>query len=220
MKRIIIICEGPTEMEFCKDVLSPFFNSKDIFLQTPLIKKSGGGIVPWSNLKRQIETHLSQDTNAIVSTFIDYYGILPRFLFPEWQNAHKLADKYRRMDLLEKGMSDDISGVIKNRFIPYIQLHEFEGLLFNNLQSFDNQIGSKDFLNRRELEATILQFPNPELINDSPNNAPSYRLRRLIKGYNKIVFGSILAEDIGLKRMRKKSVRFNAWLKVLENQWP
>jgi hypothetical protein len=40
MKRIIIICEGPTEQEFCKDVLQTDFNSKNIILQCPTIKKS------------------------------------------------------------------------------------------------------------------------------------------------------------------------------------
>jgi hypothetical protein len=41
MKRLIIICEGQTEVEFCKDVLFKHFISKGIILQTPLIKKSG-----------------------------------------------------------------------------------------------------------------------------------------------------------------------------------
>lgn len=38
MKRLIIICEGPTEKEFCKDVLSKHFLAKDINLECPTIK--------------------------------------------------------------------------------------------------------------------------------------------------------------------------------------
>ncbi len=45
MKRIIIIGEGPTEQEFCKDVLQPFFFKYDISIANPIIKKSRGGIV-------------------------------------------------------------------------------------------------------------------------------------------------------------------------------
>lgn len=54
MKRIVIVCEGPTEQEFVRDVLQPYFLPKEIYIQSPLIKKSGGGIVPWNILKAQI----------------------------------------------------------------------------------------------------------------------------------------------------------------------
>jgi len=84
VKRLIVICEGPTEQEFCKDVLTPYFSNKNILIQAPLIKKSGGGVVPWLTLKKQIETHLKQDTNAMVTTLIDYYGIPERYNYPGW----------------------------------------------------------------------------------------------------------------------------------------
>lgn len=45
MKRLIIVCEGPTEHEFCMDVLSPILQKGDIYLDAPLVKKSNGGIV-------------------------------------------------------------------------------------------------------------------------------------------------------------------------------
>jgi hypothetical protein len=96
-------------------------------------------------------------------------------------------------------------------------LHEFEGLLFNNIEAFDNQIPVADFVDRVELVRTIENNPNPELINDTPGNAPSFRLKRLIAGYNKIVYGAILANEIGLLRIREKSPRFNAWITLLEN---
>ena len=217
MKRIIIICEGQTEIEFCKDVLFAHFFAKDIHIQTPLIKKSGGGIVPWPNLKGQIEKHLLQDSSAFVTTFVDYYGIHQRYSFPDWDMAHLKTDKNERMSILENGMAREIADGIRHRFLPYIQLHEFEGLLFNNVDAFINHIPTEDFINKLELINTITQNPNPELINDTPNNAPSYRLKRLIKGYNKIVYGSILADEIGLNRLRSKSPRFNDWVTKIEN---
>ncbi len=216
MKRTIIICEGQTEREFCKDVLYPYFFEKDIYIQTPLIKKSGGGIVPWPNLKKQIENHLRQDKEAVVTTFIDYYGMSERFQFPNWEHAHQVNDKEKRMDILEAGMKESIRGEINPRFIPYIQLYEFEGLLFNNPAVFANQIPEEDFINKDELIKTIEENPNPEMINDTPGNAPSYRLKRLIKGYSKIVYGAILAKDIGIERMRNKSPRFKQWIINLE----
>jgi hypothetical protein len=217
MKRIIIICEGPTEVEFCKDVLYSHFLGKDILIQTPLIKKSGGGIVPWSILKRQIDNHLLQEKEVFVTTLIDYYGIRDKFQFPEWASSKGIVDKSKRMDLLEKGMKDSIDPSINGRFEPYIQLHEFEGLLFNDMDVFVRQIPLADFNDKTELTNIIASNPNPELINDTPNNAPSYRLMRLIKGYNKIVYGAILAKEIGLTRIRAKSPRFNTWIDRLEN---
>jgi Domain of unknown function (DUF4276) len=217
MKRVIIICEGPTEVEFCKDVLYSHFFEKGTYIQTPLIKRSGGGIVPWPILKKQIENHLLQDKQAIVTTFIDYYGIKDKYQFPHWKNSKGEVDKSKRMELLEKSMKDSIDVSISVRFYPYIQLHEFEGLLFNDMAVFVNQIPTSDFINQAELSNIINDNPNPELINDTPNNAPSYRLQRLIRGYNKIVYGAILAKEIGLSRIRNKSPRFNNWINVLEN---
>ncbi|MCG9911486.1 MAG: DUF4276 family protein [Flavobacteriales bacterium] len=50
------------------------------------------------------------------------------------------------------------------------------------------------------------------MINDNPTTSPSHRLSRIVKGYNKVVYGDILAEAIGLHRIRQKSPRFNAWV--------
>jgi len=216
MKRIIIICEGPTEKEFCKDILYPYFQSKEIYLQTPLIKKSGGGIVPWSILKRQIENHLHQDTTAFVTTLIDFYGIRDKYLFPDWIQSKAIDDKDHRMASLEKAMKGSIDPPLAARFEPYLQLHEFEGLLFNNIHAFESLIPDADFVNKPELIHTIESNPNCELINDTPNNAPSYRLKRLIRGYNKIVYGSLLAAEIGLASIRSKAPRFDSWISKLE----
>lgn len=218
IKRILIICEGPTEAEFCNDILVPHFFQRQIFVHTPLIKKNGGGIVSWEALKHQIEKHLKQDSTAFVTTFIDFYGIHDKFKFPNWEGA-KAYQKMQRLNIVEVGMKNDLNAHLRERFIPYIQLHEFEGLLFNNIESFENQISPNDFVNKAELIHTIESHANPELINDSPNNAPSYRLQRLIRGYNKIVYGSILAQDIGLDRIRQKSLRFNNWIQTIEDCW-
>ena len=102
------------------------------------------------------------------------------------------------------------------RFIPYIQLHEFEGLLFNNIEVFNAQIAPNEFRNYDDLVRTINEYPNPELINDGKTTAPSKRLQNLIIGYNKPVYGSILADSIGLPRIRAKSPRFNNWITTLE----
>lgn len=216
MKRIIIVCEGPTEQEFVRDVLQPYFLPKEIYIQSPLIKKSGGGIVPWNVLKAQIISHLKEG-ESYVTTLIDYYGIPDRFNYPNWQYSKEVVDKSKRMDFLEQAMLGEIEDSLRNRFIPYFQLHEFEGLLFNNLISFESTFEPTEFKNKNELERILDNFPNPELINDNPDTAPSKRLMRLIEGYNKIVYGAILAENIGMHNLRQKSPRFNEWITKLES---
>jgi hypothetical protein len=215
MKRIIIIGEGQTEQEFCKDVLIPYFSSKNIFVQNPTIKHSVGGIVPWPILKRQIETHLKQDREAIVTTFIDFYGIRDRHEFPRWEEAKQIRDINSRMTFLETAMAAEIDEDLRNRFVPYIQLHEFEGLLFNKIDVFRNNFTEQE-ADLAGLESIINQYPNPELINDGQNTAPSKRLEILINGYNKVVYGAILATEIGLDNLRGKSPRFNTWIEILE----
>lgn len=212
MQRIIIICEGETEQEFCKKILYPHFLPLNILIEYPTIKKSGGGIVPWDALQKQIHTHLSKDPNALVTTLIDYYGLHKKHDFPEWDASRKIVDINERMTFLEQAMKENIDNSVRFRFLPYIQLHEFEGLLFNNIEDFKNTFTAAEFTNLNELTKTILDHPNPELINDGKQTAPSKRLEKLIVGYNKIVYGSLLAEKIGLKNIRNKSPRFNEWL--------
>lgn len=217
MKRIIIICEGETEQAFCNRVLQPFFQAKNILIQAPLIKHSRGGIVKWPILKHQIEIHLKTDPSAVVTTFIDYYGLYTKHSFPGWEIAERITDPNARMESLESSMRTDIHNALNYRFIPYLQLHEFEGLLFNDITIIYNQIPTEDIVNNEELIQVFENYDNPEMINNKRETSPSHRLARIINGYHKVVYGDILAEAIGLERIRSKSPRFNEWISKLEN---
>lgn len=214
MKRLIIICEGPTEQAFCNDILRDHFLPKGILLDAPTIKHSNGGIVAWETLKKQIITHLNEG-NCIVSLFVDYYRIRDSYNFPGWMNSKSITDIYDRMRYLFEQMFLDIDINLRSRFIPYIQLHEFEGLLFSDISVFPNNF-TKDELDFSLLETAVKSAHTPEEINNGPNTAPSERLKRAIKGYDKIVYGSCLASDIGLKTIREKCIFFNEWIEKLE----
>lgn len=211
MKRVIIICEGETEREFSKNVLAPHLINQNIFIQAPLIKRSMGGIVRWSILKKEIETHL-QESNVFVSTFVDYYGLYQKYNFPRWADGEKIVDKNNRMDFLENAMKDDIVDYSRHRFIPYLQLHEFEGLLFNDIQLFYEQVPKAELVGIEELKKTFNDYENPEMINNNRETSPSHRLKRIIKGYNKLLYGHYFAEAIGIEQIRAKSPRFNQWI--------
>lgn len=218
MKRVIIICEGQTEKEFCNKILSPYFALNDIYIQAPLIKKTKGGIVKWVELKKQITLHLVSEPSVYVTTLIDYYGLYARHKFPSWDIAEKEPDKNLRMDILENGMFSDIEDSIRFRYIPYIQLHEFEGLLFNDINVFYNEIPPNELVGKSELENIFTNYSNPELINNAKDTAPSYRLARIIVGYNKVVYGHILAEAIGIENIIRKCPRFRAWVSKIKDR--
>ncbi len=106
------------------------------------------------------------------------------------------------------------AGFDTRRFIPFLLVHEFEGLLFS-----DCAILSR-VLNRPELEGQLSdvrdQFDTPEDINDSSDTAPSKRIERLIPRYQKPLFGNRAIQEIGLDRIRKQCPHFSGWLTRLE----
>jgi len=99
MNRLIIVCEGETEQEFCKDVLASYFRERNIYIEYPTIKHSNGGIVPWATLKRQLINHLHEG-EVSVSMFIDYYRIRDSYLFPGWEEAKQIENVYDKMKCL------------------------------------------------------------------------------------------------------------------------
>lgn len=179
-----------------------------------------GGIVRWSDLKKQIVTHLQTDATSYVTMLIDYYGLSKKHNFPSWDEAEIELDRNTRMDKLEQAMYESIDSTYRFRFIPYIQLHEFEGLLFNNIEVFEEWITPENLIGLDELKTIISEYDNPEMINNNKETSPSYRLDRIIKGYNKVLDGNILADAIGLERIREKSPRFAEWIGKLEKIKP
>ncbi|GAB1448674.1 hypothetical protein MASR2M44_16900 [Bacteroidota bacterium] len=214
MKRVIIICEGETEREFCQNVLAPHLIHFDIFIQAPLIKRSMGGIVNWLVLRKEIENYLLEP-KVFVTTLLDYYGVYQKNNFPRWAQGEDIQDKYSRMDFLESAMQQDVSEKFRHRFFPYLQLHEFEGLLFNDIQVFYDQVPKNELVGIDELKKTFEEYDNPEMINSTKETSPSHRLKRIIKGYNKPLYGHYFAEAIGVQKIRAKSPRFNQWIEQL-----
>lgn len=214
MKRLIVICEGPTEKEFCRDVLAPHFQKMDILIMAPTIKHSGGGIVPWRVLKGQVEKHL-HERDAVVTTFIDYYGIKDEHGFPGWDIASKAKHNIDKVLFLEQAMLEDLPDGCRHRFIPYLQLHEFESLLFSDVNVFAQNFEANE-MDLVKLESIVAEFPNPEDINNSPKTAPSKRIESAVEGYRKVLYGNCLAMDIGLDKMRQRCPHFNEWISNLE----
>lgn len=211
MKRVVIVCEGPTEQEFCKEILYDYFIKKDICIETPLIKHSGGGVVPWSTLNRQVSKHLCEK-DVYVSIFIDYYGIKDSYKYPKWEEAKQISNHKERVEFLEAAMQEQLC----QRFIPHLQLHEFESLLFSDISVFEKSFMPSE-LKMDKLRHTIKEFPSPEDINNSPNTAPSKRIEDAVLGYKKVLYGNLLAMEIGIDKILATCPHFRKWIEDIQN---
>ncbi|OPC25360.1 hypothetical protein BAX95_00155 [Elizabethkingia meningoseptica] len=214
MKKLLIICEGHTEVRFCDQILKTHFANLNIEIEYPLIAYSGGGIVPWVNLKNEIELHYSTNPDRFITTFIDYYGLYAYHNFPEWAVAHAHADKGDIMDILEAGMLADLSVLSQGKFIPNILLHEFETLALSDHTAFSHYYDASEFNNAGLAAICAL---DPETVNNGKATAPSKRLEANIPNYNKVSDGVELCKLIGLNNIRAKCPRFNIWITKLES---
>ena len=214
MKRLIIVCEGQTEQSFCLTVLSPYFLSKGVVVEAPTIKHSHVGVVSWATLKRQLVEHLHEG-DAIVTMLIDFYRIKDSYQFPGWEEAKEISNSMDKMNVMFIDMLNDMPEILRGRFVPYIQLHEFEGLLFSDISVFQNNFLPNE-CDLVAIQSAIDEFESPEDINNKPETAPSSRLLNAISGYDKVVFGSLLAEEITLSTIRSKCPLFNSWIERIE----
>jgi hypothetical protein len=215
MKRLIIIVEGDTEKEFVKTILTPYLNNHGIYsIDCFKIKHSKGGLTTYSHLKKDV-LNCIHETNTIITTLIDFYA-LPQD-FPNYLESTEIPDKNKRLNFLEKSIVEEIENSKSAKFpnlIPYIQLHEFEALIFSSPVGID-ALFTKDQIDFQELNKIFDLHENPEEINNDPLTAPSKRLIKHIRGYNKIVDGVLILDEIGLETVLKKCPRFSYWVQLI-----
>lgn len=218
MIRVHVICEGQTEEMFVNEVLSELFRAKGIELYPSLVGKPGhkGGNFKFERLLNDVENRLLGDTTSYCTAFYDYYG-LPES-FPGKNEANDLvmpADKATHMNgvLIEK-LTEKLGANAMRRFIPYIQMYEFEALLFSHPETLAISIGCEG--SKERFQSIRDDFGSPEEINNSLQTAPSKRIEKLCVGYDKVTAGSIAAMDMGLDDIRRECLLFDAWLKEIE----
>lgn len=223
MKQIIlhIVCEGQTEESFVKKVLQPYLRSygivaKPILVTTSRSKRAQGGIVKFSHVERDIQDTLKLwSSNAyehhVVTTFIDYYA-LPND-FPGFSEAQQPLDPYQRVECLEQALGEHIHS---SRFLPYIQLHEFETLVLCGYQYLAAFYPDCKGLEEK-LKKEFTSQENPEFIDGGTTTAPSKRILKLLestykKKYNKPLMGAYVTAQVGIERLRELCFHFNQWV--------
>ena len=225
MPRILVHVEGQTEENFVNSVLAPYLYDVGYtrvsarLLGNARQRSRRGGIRSWSSVRTDIVNHLTADRSTLATTMVDYYG-LPS-TWPGREQAGRQDTLKARAASVERAVLKDISESLgdafdRRRFVPYVVMHEFEGLLFSDPGRFARSIGRSDLAS--ELRAIRGEFSIPEEINDSPDTAPSSRIRQLYGGYQKPLMGVLAAEEIGLDAIREECPLFNRWIRKLERR--
>lgn len=226
-KIIHILCEGQTEQGFVEEVLRPYLQDKGIkgikstLIETNKKKNARGGLLSYNHaltdLRLLQRTKIDGDFERhIFTTMFDFYALPDDF--PGFEKIKTIRDPYLKVSNLEKDFADEIND---NRFIPYIQLHEFESLLFCGIEYIAELYPGCE-KRCKQLTQALQNVGNPELINNSPHTAPSKRIIKAIEGdnkthynYNKPTTGKIVTGKIGIDMLREKCKHFNEWIEKL-----
>lgn len=218
MKRVNVVVEGATEERFVSDVLAKVLWPHQVYLIPSRLGVPGhkGGRTNYARLKKDVLLHLKSDPTAYCSTMLDFYGLGDGF--PGTPIPSDLPN-IAKVERIEQSVKTDICELIPDfrpdiRFFPYIQLHEFEGLLFGNPHAFATAMSQPHL--SREFQRVREGFPTPEDIDDGPDTAPSKRVLQACRSYRKVLHGTIAAGAVGIEAMRRECPHFGSWIEHLE----
>ncbi len=226
MKYLNIIVEGGSEEAFVNDVLVNHFAPLNIFISARKIrtgwdrhnnKPSKGGLLKYIKFRNDVLRWMESDRNQSqfwYTSMLDLYAFPKDDLSPYSENIQSLNDPYKRIIALESAIARDIN---HPKFIPYVQLHEFETFLLVNPDKLITMYpNGQTGINRLKRE---IQNKRPEEVNESRQKAPSKRIIKHLPDYEgqKAQVGPLVAEEIGLTALRLNCPHFNDWITMLEN---
>ena len=229
MPRLYLFVEGQTEQTYGDIVLKKHLAAFGIYVHGPILiahaRRRGvvhrGGGRNYTAMKNDILRFLRQekDRDVFFTTMIDLYALPVDF--PGRTEAESLRHvPYERVSKLEQCFAEDVEDrrSVPSRFIPHIQLHEFEAILLCDPSAFSSFFGDC----RKQidgLKALVKDYESPELIDDGEQTAPSKRILDIFPDYRgaKATAGPQIAAEIGLATVRGACPHFDAWLKQLES---
>lgn len=215
MIRLNIIVEGQTEEAFVAQTLSPYLADRGILANARCVetgRKKGkifrGGVDNYEKIRNDIIRWIREDTDAWITTMFDLYA-LPRN-FPGIGELALNLDPYSKVAKVEKAFEIDIDYY---KFIPYIQLHEFEAILLAEPMKI-TEFFIEDTKACERLGSLVLEFDSPEHINQNRDKSPSKRIIKEIPAYEKYkaTAGPLIAESIGIDTILSKCMHFSEWV--------
>jgi len=219
-----ILCEGQSEQQFVAKVLRPYLLPHNIVAKPTLLitnrrLDARGGMIDYNQVKRDLGNLIktSRDTEYekhFFTTMFDLYALPEDFPGA----AIRQLNCYAKVDNIEKAFGQDVNFY---RFIPYIELHEFETLVLCNIKRVITEYPLSK-VQLEELDSTWRKEcdDNAELVNTSYDTAPSKRLIKAVGKhyhYNKTRMASVVTSDKGVDALRIGCRHFNQWIETILN---
>ena len=220
MRRLYVICEGQTEERFIRHLLAPQLLETGVAASARLLGPPGqkGGFVSWARVRSDIVAVLRSDPHAVCTTFVDYYG--PQSGFP----GDAAVRPGWTPDIIARTLAGAMAAELSERefagrFLPYVQMHEFEALLFSDPEGLVRAVlgeGTRATKVTQRLRDVCAEFGSPEAINSGRTTAPSKRILEQLPEFKKSRDGIVIATEIGLPKLRRACPLFSAWVERLE----
>ncbi|OIR25067.1 hypothetical protein BGC33_05390 [Bathymodiolus thermophilus thioautotrophic gill symbiont] len=195
MVRLLISVEGSSEEKFIDEVIAPHLTGFDISVSVQNMKGKIGLDRIGTKLNGLIYSY------DYITTLYDFYGFKKKGLGDN-ETKESLEDKIK----------NKIKETQRDKIIPYIQMYEFEALLFSDSEKMADGLNT----NKNWIDEILNKFGNIETINNSKETAPSKRIGKRC-AYIKTTHASNILKKIGLTEIRKKCQGFDAWLTHLES---
>ncbi len=223
MARLYLFAEGRAEQTFAVTLLGPYLAEYGVYLHNPVLiahahkrqKIHRGGGRNFRAMQKDIVRFLRQDSarDAFFTTMIDLYALHGEFPGIEEARMYQ-REPYRRVEALEKSWANETND---RRFIPHIQLHEYEAYLFTDISVLSHYYEGRT-REVEKLEQSVDSFKSPEMIDDGFHTAPSKRIIDCLPRYSsdKSTVGVQAAARIGLPQIRRKCPHFASWVERLE----
>ena len=222
MLDLIVLCEGQTEREFCRELVAPHVAKGGIALAGTLVGKpqrKHGGVRSWLAYRDELLRLANERCDRHVAVLVDYYAM------PDsWPGRTDSRSKpvLERGIHVERLLEADLRNELPGRFHPCVQLHEFESLLFVDpaATALSIEAAGRGFSDRdvaQRMEAIKAECGGSvELINDVPNNAPSKRLIKLMPSYDKVAWGVTVAAVVSIPKLKAGCPWLRRWLNRIE----
>ena len=214
MIELIVVCEGLTEAQFVDVVLAPALPHLRV------TTRNLAGHLKFERVKTFLRNTLRSRSEPYVTTFFDLYKLDKGF--PEFAATKTMSDPLGRAKKLEEGLTTkvvSVAGCRPEQFLPHIQPHEFESLLFADIEQLIRRKGEWR-AHAEPLHKARKGAASPEHINSGAETHPSKRLAGLTPGYSKRIDGPAVAGAIGLPKLRQECAHFDRWVKRLEKLKP
>jgi hypothetical protein len=222
-KQLNIFCEGQTEQGFCRQVLQMhLFPQGNGVIHTLAVGEKDhhhtyglGRKKKYASVRKFIMNTIKHRGGPKVyfTSMFDLYA-LPDDFPGKAENVSNPANPTAYALALENAFGKNISCY---RFIPHLQVHEYETMLFADPQAFAISFENCDE-EIQQLTAIAASVPSIEHIDDGRTTAPSKRIIDVLPEYDgrKASAGPDIAEYIGLENIRTKCNHFDGWLTLLE----